>query len=143
MSYKISTEEVNSAVGNSLHRFYVDVQYGIIQLTNETADKLVEEIKKGSPVDWRKVKRRGKYKRSWKVKTTRDTPYLYERTVYASGKEYRLTHLLEFGHRTSKGSRTAAQSHIAPAAKRIREEYVKGINDIVRRSAKHGGGLRD
>ena len=116
MSYKIKTDEVGSAVGGILSQYTADVQHDIIKLTDETADKLKEQIKKGSPVDWRKVKRRGKYKRSWRVKTTRDDLYAYERTVHAGGKEYRLTHLLEFGHKTSRGNRTKAEPHIAPAA---------------------------
>ena len=75
MSYKVKTDEVGSAVGGILSQYTADVQYDIIKLTDETADKLKEQIKKGSPVDWRKVKRRGKYKRSWRVKTTRDDLY--------------------------------------------------------------------
>lgn len=143
MSYKIKTDEVGSAVGGILSQYTADVQYDIIKLTDETADKLKEQIKKGSPVDWRKVKRRGKYKRSWRVKTTRDDLYAYERTVHAGGKEYRLTHLLEFGHKTSRGNRTKAEPHIAPAAERIINEYVKGISEIVRGSSRYGGGRRN
>ena len=59
MSYKVKTDEVGSAVGGILSQYTADVQYDIIKLTDETADKLKEQIKKGSPVDWRKVKRRG------------------------------------------------------------------------------------
>ena len=143
VSYKVKTDEVGSAVGGILSQYTADVQYDIIKLTDETADKLKEQIKKGSPVDWRKVKRRGKYKRSWRVKTTRDDLYAYERTVHAGGKEYRLTHLLEFGHKTSRGNRTKAEPHIAPAAERIINEYVKGISEIVRGSSRYGGGRRN
>lgn len=142
MSYKFKSNEVGSAVGDLLYQYTADVQYGVIKLTDETADKLLRLIKDTAPVDWRKVKRRGKYKRSWKIKTTVDTFAVYERTVYADDGEYRLTHLLEFGHKTHSGGRTKAQSHIKPAADRMKDEYVKEIQNIVRRSARQGGGRR-
>lgn len=141
MSYKVKSNEVGSAVGSILDQYTVDIQAGVRELTDEYADKLKEQIKKGSPVDWRRVKRRGKYKRSWKVKTTKDTFAVYERTVH-SHKEYRLTHLLEFGHKTRKGTMTRAQAHIAPAAENIKRDYVKSISDIVRQSKHYGGGRR-
>lgn len=142
MSYKFKSNEVGSAVGDLLYQFTADVQYEVIKLTDETADKLLKLIKNQAPVDWRKVKRRGKYKRSWKIKTTKDTFSVYERTVYADDGEYRLTHLLEFGHKTHSGSMTKAQIHIKPAADRMKDEYVKEIKEIVRRSARQGGGRR-
>ena len=142
MSYKVKSNEVGSAVGDLLYQYSADIQYDVIKETDEAADKLLKLIKNQAPVDWRKVKRRGKYKRSWKVKTTQNTFAVYEKTVYASGKEYRLTHLLEFGHKTRSGGRTKPQSHIKPAADRITSEYVKEIKEIVRRSARQGGGRR-
>lgn len=142
MSYKIASNELGSAVGNILLQYTADVQAGVIQLTDETAEKLKKYIQNGAPVDWRRVKRRGKYRRSWRAKTTQDTFAVYEKTVYAGGGEYRLTHLLEKGHRTRSGGKTKAQAHIAPAAERITKEYVKGISEIVRRSSQSGGGQR-
>ncbi len=141
MSYKVKSNEVGSAVGSILDQYTVDIQAGVRELTDEYADKLKEQIKKGSPVDWRRVKRRGKYKRNWKVKTTSKGFAVYKRTVY-SPKEYRLTHLLEFGHKTRKGTMTRAQAHIAPAAENIKRDYVKSISDIVRQSKHYGGGRR-
>jgi hypothetical protein len=99
MSYKFKSNEVGSAVGDLLYQYSADIQYDVIKETDEAADKLLKLIKNQAPVDWRKVKRRGKYKRSWKVKTTKDTFAVYEKTVFASGKEYRLTHLLYDIHR--------------------------------------------
>ena len=142
MSYKVKTNEVDSAAGSLLAQYTADVQYEVIKLTDETADKLLRLIKNQAPVDWRKVKRRGKYKRSWKIKTTKDTFAVYEKTVYASGGEHRLTHLLEFGHKTKSGGKTKAQSHIKPAADRMISEYVEETHNILRRSQMYGGGLR-
>lgn len=142
MSYKVKSNEIGSAVGDILYQYTADVRAGVIELTDEKAEKLRELIKQGAPVDWRKVKRRGKYKRSWSTKVTRDNLYTYERTVYAGNGEYRLTHLLEHGHKTSRGTMTKAERHIAPAAEKIKKEYIEEIKNIVRKSERYGGGRR-
>ena len=51
--------------------------------------------------------------------------------VVHSKKQYRLTHLLEFGHAKRGGGRTKAQPHIAPAEKAgfdlLLSEVEKGV----------------
>ena len=137
---KIGTNELGSAIGNTLYDFSVDVQYDVIKLTDEYADKMKKLIQEGAPVNKRKTKRRGKYKKSWRVKVTEDSLFVYEKTV-CSPREYRLTHLLEKGHRAPRGgSNVAAQPHIQPAADKIKKRYVKGIEKIVQNSRRAGGG---
>ena len=59
----------------------------------------------------------GAYKKSWAVKTTRETSNAMEVTVHSRNR-YQLTHLLEFGHAKRGGGRTRAFPHIAPAEQR-------------------------
>lgn len=141
MSYKVKSDAVGSAVSNILYQFTADVQYGVRQLTDEKADKLLKLIKERSPVDKRRTKRRGKYKKSWRVKKTKDTFSVYEKTI-GSPKEYRLTHLLENGHTLRNGKTVKGQPHIKPAADKINVEYVKDIEKILKTSQRQGGGLK-
>ena len=62
----------------------------------------------------------GAYKKSWAVKTTRETSNAMEVTVHSRNR-YQLTHLLEFGHAKRGGGRTRAFPHIAPAEQRAAE----------------------
>lgn len=143
MSYKVKSDEVGSAVSNILYQFTVDIQAGVRNLTDEKAEKLKKLIQEGAPVNKRKSKRRGTYKRSWKVKVEEDSFSTYEKKI-CSPREYRLTHLLEKGHKAPRGGKhVEAQPHIKPAADKIEVEYVKGIEKIVQTSKQYGGGRRN
>lgn len=115
-------------------------------ITNQKAEELKTAIKNNSPVSWKKTKRRGKYKRSWKIKTTKNTFSEYEKTVYSGGSEYRLTHLLENGHKIIKNGKSVGTSpskmHIAPVAEKIKSEYYSEIKSLIKSSQAGGGGRR-
>ena len=72
----------------------------------------------------------GRYAKSWAVDTVKETASS-KMVVVHSKKQYRLTHLLEFGHAKRGGGRTKAQPHIAPAEKAgfemLLSEVEKGV----------------
>ena len=68
----------------------------------------------------------GKYKGSWTVKTTKETPNAMEVVVHSKNR-YQLAHLLEFGHAKRGGGRTRAFPHIAPAEAKAAELLEKEI----------------
>lgn len=136
---QIGTNEIATAVGRVLYQYSVDIQVDVRTVTDVAAEKLKKAIQEKAPVNVKKTKHRGKYKRSWRVKKTRDNFAVYEKVVF-SGKEYMLTHLLEKGHKTRNGRTTKAQPHIAPAADQIKKEYVEDITKAVQRSSRQGGG---
>ena len=68
----------------------------------------------------------GKYKKSWAVKTTKETSNAMEVVVHSTNR-YQLAHLLEFGHAKRNGGRTRAFLHIAPAEARAAELLEKEV----------------
>jgi len=68
----------------------------------------------------------GKYKKSWKSRTTSENANAIEVTVYSSNR-YQLAHLLEHGHAKRGGGRVAAQVHIAPAEEKTEKELEQAI----------------
>ena len=68
----------------------------------------------------------GAYKKSWTVKTTKETSNAMEVVVHSKNR-YQLAHLLEFGHAKRGGGRTRAFPHIAPAEQRAAELLAKEV----------------
>ena len=79
-----------------------------------------EQVSAGAPV------RTGKYKKSWKSKTTSENANAIEVTVYSSNR-YQLAHLLEHGHAKRGGGRVRAIPHIAPAEEAAEDKLLKDI----------------
>ena len=71
----------------------------------------------------------GAYKKSWTVKTTKETSNAMEVVVHSKNR-YQLAHLLEFGHAKRGGGRVRAIPHIAPAE----EVGVKELEDEMERA---------
>lgn len=93
------------------------VESGIEQIGKEAT----AEVKSLSPTD------KGKYKRSWtcNIEKAKGT---FVVTVHARGKEYRLTHLLEYGHMNRDGTtRARAFPHIEKANEHAHEK----VNELL------------
>lgn len=86
----------------------------------KAGDEAKKDIQANAPV------KTGKYKKSWAVKTTRETSNAMEVVVHSTNR-YQLAHLLEFGHAKRGGGRTRAFPHIAPAEAKAAEMLEKEV----------------
>ncbi len=80
----------------------------------KAGDEAKKDIQNNAPV------KTGAYKKSWAVKTTKETSNAMEVVVHSRNR-YQLAHLLEFGHAKRGGGRTRAFPHIAPAEQKAAE----------------------
>lgn len=101
----------------------------IMEGLQEYADLATEDLKKAVKKAGDEAKKNiqanapvktGAYKKSWTVKTTKETSNAMEVVVHSRNR-YQLAHLLEFGHAKRGGGRTKAIPHIAPAEQRAAE----------------------
>ena len=80
----------------------------------------------------------GKYVKSFATKMTKEGPTTIEYTWYVKAPEYRLTHLLEFGHRTrmktahyGSTAETRAFPHIKHGEKVGTENFEKYLAEVL------------
>ena len=89
-----------------------------------------KDIQAGAPV------KTGAYKKSWTVKTTKNTADAMEVVVHSRNR-YQLAHLLEFGHALRKGGRTRAFPHIAPAEERAAQTLEREVEKALSIEGRH------
>lgn len=93
----------------------------INDVLEEVGKDCADEIKANAP------KRKGDYANGWTYKVDRATMTC---TVYNKGKNKTLGHLLEFGHASRFGTNVPPQPHIMPAFNKVREKYLKDLEQI-------------
>ncbi len=108
-----------------------EVMKGLTEYADLAADEMKAAVKKAgdtvkSNISANAPKRTGKYAKSWRAKTTKETASTMEVTVYSPSK-YMLAHLLEHGHAKRGGGRVAGKPHIAPAAEAGEQELLDEI----------------
>ena len=115
-----------------------EVMEGLQEYADLATDSMTAAVKKTgntvkTDITANAPERTGRYAKSWRAKTTKESATALEVTVY-SPTRYMLAHLLEHGHAKRGGGRVAAIPHIAPAEQRGAEELEREIE----RSLRHG-----
>ena len=102
----VSVDEMGNAIQKEFEEYVELTTKELKDICEDVAEDTKKEIQANAPVDT------GRYKKSWDITKTKDRTQEVEYTVH-SKTQYRLTHLLEFGHAKRGGGRTKAQPHIA------------------------------
>lgn len=113
MSFNLEAE-----ITKALSTFNEDVSKEIEESVDNLADKTASKLRGASPV------LTGEYANDWDVKRDKRG----RRIIYKK-EEYRIAHLLEFGHAKKNGGRVAAITHIKP----IETEVIKEFEEDIRR----------
>lgn len=124
----VSTDQLAKAVTDTLAEYYglvrEDVDAATKTVGKETRKKVRELAKKKNLV------RTGKYLKSWRVKYKTGDEKVTA-TVYAAAPQYRLTHLLEYGHAKVNGGRVPAYPHLAEAEQWAVDEYERLLKEAL------------
>ena len=117
--------EIGRAVEKVLSEYKDATVETMKKAIDKTSKQAVRDLKADSP------KRTGAYAKSWASKVDKKTSVLaYEKIVF-NKKHYRLTHLLEKGHRKVNGGFVAARPHIAKVEQDAVKTLVKEIEKNV------------
>ena len=123
---KIKADELARELTNILGEYQEATTENMKEAVDLVSKKAVQRLRAESP------KRTGEYAKSWAVqkdKSVKSTSYT--KTVYAQSPHYRLTHLLENGHRVvnAKNGRTFVDAR--PHIKKVEQEAVEELVDEV------------
>lgn len=120
---KIKADQLAKEVAKVLDE-YQDSTIDVMKKAVDKASKeAVDSLKSDSP------KRTGAYAKDWASKNDKQSnKWAYAKVVY-NKKHYRLTHLLEKGHRKVNGGFVAARPHIAKVEQEAIDTLVKEIKD--------------
>ena len=127
MGKRVTVDQLASAVMRELDDYADTTTEGVKSAVKKAANTVKKEISATAPV------RSGKYAKSWRTKTTKESSSSLEVTVY-SPTRYMLAHLLEHGHAKRGGGRVAARPHIAAAE----QDGIEELEEEIGRTLRHG-----
>ena len=130
MSQLIHVDQLDSVVQQILEEYGEEVKADVVEVTEKVAKEAKDTVENAAPVGARK----GKYKKNIDVKQTQDSALETQHTVYVKDPEYRLTHLLEFGHATADGTgRTKEIKHWQNGQDYVDQNFEKELRDKIER----------
>lgn len=145
MAKIVNVDEFASAIVEEIKKYTTDVEEALdeelINVANEGKQQLrnllmPDTTGQDSPPANKMTRRQWKnYSKGWRVKVDRRNNYI-KGSIY-NATDWQLTHLLEYGHATSKGTYTRKFEHIKP----IEEFCVNKINDNTIKIIEKGGKL--
>lgn len=121
----VKIEDIEKQLGKILDDFNHEVNLENVKAVNKTAIETAKYLKEKSPKSKRKTS--GQYAQGWGVKKGNVARLGYTAHVKLKKPNYRLGHLLEYGHATRSGGRTRAIVHIGPAEKFAKTLYLENL----------------
>lgn len=123
---KVSIDQLAAEIAKGLAEYSQEVVEKVNLSSEKVGKSAVKRLKETSPKD------KGKYAKSWRVKT--DPQVGQPNTLTIHNKDhYYLTHLLEHGHAKVGGGRVEGIPHIRPAEEMVIEQFTREIEEAIKR----------
>ncbi len=121
---KIKPDRLADVVCAQLNDYAKTTSKGVKKAVSQTSKTIKENITTTAPRD------RGRYARSWRVKTIKETMDSLIDVIYTPSG-YRIAHLLEYGHVKRNGGRVEAKPHIKTAEEQGIALLEKAVKDTL------------
>ena len=127
MSKKVKINQLSNAINDILETYSDEVIQNTKEVVDDVTKQALQITKANAPIDERKIKRKGKYKKSIKKRTVYESITEKRNVIYVANGEHRLTHLLEFGHAKLNGGRTKGHPHFKYGNDFVLKNYEKKL----------------
>lgn len=144
MSKVVKAEELTDILQEYLENYKEDIEEDVEECTHTVISQAKSELKGISPISSKdvvlkggEIHTRGSYSRGWATKTPQKGKGKYVQVIW-NKTDYRLTHLLEFGHFSRNGTTWVEPSpeagHIRPVEKKYLVKFIDLMEDKIRRN---------
>ena len=125
MSSRVSVGQLQGAIKNELDIFSEEVVGEVNDIASKIAKETVTDLTAASP------KMTGDYAKGWRQKVESKQITGTNVHVIYNATEYRLIHLLEYGHVDSRtGKRTKAHPHVAEVEKAMIDKFEREVAEL-------------
>lgn len=132
MGNRIEIGKIADTIAKELALYTKDVAEEVKKASDEVSKKLLADTRADAP------KKTGAYKKAMKVKKMYEDDYEKRNRWYVDPKtgEYRLSHLLEYGHAKRGGGRVKAYPHIGENEQKAVEEFERRLKEAIENAGK-------
>ena len=128
--------DLNKVIGQMLEEYGDEIAEAVNEQVDKVADDTVKELQETSP------KLTGDYARHWTVDYEQKSRLEKNAVIHVEAPDYRLTHLLEFGHALKRGGREIGHvdpspkgGHIAQAEQNAIKEFEEAVKEAIEGAA--------
>lgn len=125
MSESVTIDQLSATITKQLTEYNEAVAKGTKQEAKKSMQQLVRQTKATAP------RKRPKYYKAISSKAEFENASGVTYVWYVKGSEYRLSHLLEYGHAKRNGGRTKAYHFIQAATDPILASYTAAVERIL------------
>ena len=123
----IQIDQLAKTLSNHLGKWSKDVEENVRKAVDDTMKTLVSNTKRDAPVDT------GKYQGAISSKVTIKKDGEYQKTWYVKAPHYRLTHVLEKGHKKRGSSeKVDPRPHIEKNAEIAKRDFENKVREAIR-----------
>lgn len=130
MSNKISIADLNDSIFKVLSEYKENIDEEVKETVNKIAKEAKEDLINDSPRS--KKERSQKYYKGWAIKKKINKNGKYVLSIW-NKTNYRLTHLLEFGHNIKNGGKAKAVPHIRKIEEKMSKEFEEELKKKIRK----------
>lgn len=124
---KVSVNNFQRIFTKDLDEYSMDISEIVKKESDTCAKQALAELRLVSPREKSQTRRGYHYADGWAISSQTNTKQGYYAKKIWNPKDYRLTHLLEFGHASRSGSHVNAQPHIRDIEKKYKVQFTENL----------------